>query len=58
VAYLKNNECLFLLLLTFFFGLSNDGPFGKRNRHGFPTDMEFVGNFSTRAQATAAISSR
>jgi hypothetical protein len=56
MAYLKNNECIFLLLLTFF-GLSNNRPFGKRNRPGFPTDMEFVGNFSARAQATAAISS-
>jgi hypothetical protein len=56
MAYLKNNECIFLLLLTFF-GLSNNRPFGKRNRPGFPTDMEFVGNFSARATATAAISS-
>jgi hypothetical protein len=39
------------------FYYSNDGPFGKRNRPGFPTDMEFVRNFSAKATATAAISS-
>jgi hypothetical protein len=40
-----------------FFGYRNDGPFLKRNRPGFPTETEFVGNLSVaRAHATGVIS--
>jgi hypothetical protein len=57
MAYLKINECLFVLLITIFFGYRNDGPFLKRNRPGFPTETEFFGNLSVaRAHATGVIS--